>query len=287
MAEVLSVEDGDDLEAAEFLPVTVFHPDGAGRPVIFVRSWLGELAQYRRLARALGPDQPVYTVAPPAGDTAEDYPDSVEEWAGWLLDQCGADPFRGVPLGGHSFGGIVALELARLVGASSVPRLVMVDTSLPRTQPRRKRSVPHRVLRGLSQTLDHEPGDRLPYFNQQVRAATNRATRRLAPPSQRSATDGSTEQDVITSTGRRMPLLKRTIWTTYLRYEPRPIATPASIFRTSESVRRAGDPALGWLPWFDGSVEIVPISGGHIDVMGERHVAGLAAALRRSLDPEG
>jgi len=91
----------------------------------------------RRLARLLGPDQPFYSVAPHGLDS-ESIPPSIEQMAAerlpLILKVQPQGPFR---LGGYCNGGMVALEIARLLRGAGhhVDLVTLIDTPTLNVRP--------------------------------------------------------------------------------------------------------------------------------------------------------
>ncbi len=105
---------------------------GSRRPLFFVHPVGGSVFCYTELARALGPDQPVYGLqSPEDGGTA---PASLEEMAQRYLAALRAvqpeGPYR---LGGWSMGGVVAFEMARqlIARGEEVEQLAVLDVFAP------------------------------------------------------------------------------------------------------------------------------------------------------------
>ncbi len=277
--EVVSLQPDSPFESDEHHPVTVFHGEGQRVPLVFIRSWMDELVFYRTLARELGPDQPIYTVAPPTGARVEDFPQSVGEWADWILRRI--DAIHGpVILGGFSFGGVLALELARVISAapsaSLSPRgLLFLDTSLPRRHVKTEKSWMRRLANHLNAMADQDMAERREYLKQRYA----RRQRRIARKASNLSASDAAGQTVVTSTGQKMPLLTRAIWVSYLKYRAPEITLPTAVFWTRESARRAGDSALGWAPHLQGSYCVDPVPGEHFTFMGEGNVGRLAGML--------
>ena len=76
----LPATDEIDLEQAQAAEVLGFHLDGARPPLILIRTWKYEISKHQFLAAALGPDQPIYSLATPSGEKVEDYPATAEDW---------------------------------------------------------------------------------------------------------------------------------------------------------------------------------------------------------------
>src|SRR5262249_18032828 len=95
----------------------------------------GELISYSHLVRFLGPEQPVYGFQQMPPDTdAESLFRSVEAMAASYIEEMLSMHFSGpFLLGGYSFGGVVAFEMARQLTAKGhhVGLLAIVDESFP------------------------------------------------------------------------------------------------------------------------------------------------------------
>ena len=94
----------------------------------------GEVISYEPLARFLGTDQPLYGFRSPLTIQQDIRETSVPELASaYIRELQGFYPRGPYLLGGHSFGGLVAFEMARQLNALGAnPALVLlIDTKLP------------------------------------------------------------------------------------------------------------------------------------------------------------
>src|SRR5258708_14035331 len=106
-------------------------PHGDRASFFFVRGLGGTVLGFHHLARQMGPDQPFYGMQAPGLDGREPCLERVEDLALRYLEQLEiVQPEGPYLLGGYSFGGLVALEMARRLIAQDrkVGLLVMVDT---------------------------------------------------------------------------------------------------------------------------------------------------------------
>ncbi|HEY0409314.1 MAG TPA: non-ribosomal peptide synthetase, partial [Candidatus Dormibacteraeota bacterium] len=112
-------------------PMVALQTAGTRRPLFLVHPVGGSVFCYTELARALGPDQPVYGLQAPEEGPA---PASLEEMAERYLAALRAvqpeGPYR---LGGWSLGGVVAFEMARQLAArgEAVEQLAVLDVLAP------------------------------------------------------------------------------------------------------------------------------------------------------------
>jgi thioesterase domain-containing protein len=248
-------------------------------PIVFLHTWeTKEPAQFDALAREVGPLQPLYAVRPPDVAALARF-DRVADWVAYMrrrLDQLPVQPpYR---LAGWSFGGVVALELARALSVEgvAVTTVDLVDTWLPHHVPRtgRERLVKHvRILRRLPKS------DRRRY----VRVKAHRFPRAVAD------FGGEKAHNALNRVRRRVdadqpkidPRL-RAIWVPYFKYVPSAYPDPVTIYSSDKSVERnLGDEAIGWSPWLTGGLDVVRLPGTHDSLWGTAHIDVLAAALTK------
>ncbi|HEX2252400.1 MAG TPA: thioesterase domain-containing protein [Thermoanaerobaculia bacterium] len=121
-------------EVAAGSPLVAIQPQGGRPPFFCVHPSGGSVLCYLELARRLGPEQPFWGLQGPDPRHAVEPPGSVEAMAGHYLEALRAafprGPYR---LGGYSFGGYVAFEMARRLAAAGEPPAVVVllDTRAP------------------------------------------------------------------------------------------------------------------------------------------------------------
>ena len=302
-AHEISVDGEIDKDEAERADLIGLQLAGSRPPLFLIRTWTGEVNNHRRLARHLGPEQPIYSFAPPRGTRPEDFPKDAQEWAERMLAQVLEVPHRGpYRIGGWSFGGVIALEVAeRLVQSGrAVELLVMLDTRLPKQWPvrrrgRKRRSRLHKTVKRLDRFLELKTGrERLAFVRGRVARGgekfLNRATRlrerwerRNLPALKPGPEAGSEPGDYRTMTGHKMPQLQRAIWVAYLKYRPVGSSLRVVQLRTQESQTAAGDVMLGWSPWLHGDVESALLPGEHFNIFQEPHVAAMAERLEDAL----
>jgi thioesterase domain-containing protein len=114
-------------------PLVPIQPQGAKRPLFFIHPGGGSVLCYRHLARSLGPDQPLFGLQSPGLDGVRPPPTSVVAMAReYLAAIRQAQPHGPYSLGGWSFGGLVAYEIARLLRAAGeeVSALVIIDAGV-------------------------------------------------------------------------------------------------------------------------------------------------------------
>ena len=108
------------------------HPDGTKPPLFFVHPGGGTVLSYLELARNLDPDQPVYGLESLDLDEEQTLHNKVEDMAAYYIQVMQTIQTQGpYQIGGWSFGGLVAFEIAQQLQAQgqSVSTVVLLDTS--------------------------------------------------------------------------------------------------------------------------------------------------------------
>jgi thioesterase domain-containing protein/acyl carrier protein len=242
---------------------------------------LGYAPHFIRLARRLGPQQPFYSFCfeYPAGAAAAAL--TVEQLAECLLpDVRAVQPSGPYLLGGWSFGGLVAVEMARQLRrqGAAVALLALFDTAGPgypasrpwagRLEEHLRRMRPLGLARGCAYALSRLAGG--------ARCALLRARRAL---------------------GRLLGRGKRNPWARVMRLETAYLFGLArcpgrlTLFVGTETLAEAAaevdvvaDPCLGWEAVAEEGVDTHTVRGGHLTLFEEPGLSELAEALRRCLN---
>jgi amino acid adenylation domain-containing protein len=117
-------------------PLVAIQPAGAQRPFFAVHPIGGNVLCYTDLARALGPDQPFYGLQAIDPAEAADQEVRVEDMAAsYIAALRTIQPHGPYQLGGWSFGGLVAFEMAQQLRrqGQEVGVLALLDSSPPAT----------------------------------------------------------------------------------------------------------------------------------------------------------
>ncbi|MCU0269949.1 MAG: alpha/beta fold hydrolase [Acidimicrobiales bacterium] len=251
-----------------------------GRPLVVVQSYPPEQSNAERL-RALLPGRAVHPLVAPSMTDSTMLTRAVD----WVrvhrtaLDADGVEP--PYLLLGWSFGGVLALELARELVAQGRPvaYLGLLDTVRPELRPLRLRdAVPYHLAEaGLL-----EPSERRDYLvstakiraHRRLRSTTARVARRVAPGRRRAADPAPRPAHPNVRSVRR----------SYLNDAGMPIDVPAVLYTTRASVDRCGgDPSLRWAPFLRGGFEVVPVPGNHHSLWEPPNLEVVAGEIARSL----
>jgi thioesterase domain-containing protein/acyl carrier protein len=292
MAQVLSEEDGPQ----PWSPLVPIQPLGSKTPFFCVHAVGGQVLTFYHLARHLGQDQPFYGIQAPALFEIEDESTSIEQMAAQYVEAVRVlQPVGPYLLGGFSFGGTVAFEMACQLQkqGQQVALLAVMDTHSPLFMHQLPEDDEVHQLVGLAWVtarqkgkyleLDPEvlrrlePEERLNYFLKEMKDAD------LTP------------QDVEISLLRRFLVGYSVRQRAQRRYFPDyAFNGSVTLFRCEEEdqetvkmMERAGvdaqDPAYGWGGFSVGPVDIHRVAGHHDRMCEEPFVQDLAAALQACL----
>ena len=237
-------------------------PQGHRPPFFCVHGLGGAVLRFKDLARHMAPDQPFYGIQPQGIDGGASLLRSVEEMASRYITEMrnvqGEGPYY---IGGYSFGGLVAFEMARQLdqGGEEVAFLGLLDT-----YPGRPKS--SAVL--LSTLLGMPREQQIAYVTRKITKYRRGFKRRW---------DALFLPKALKET-------REVLAQAEMAYQPKTYSGSASWLRASEkALRGADDPANDWSRWIQGGVEIVEIDGDHGSIMNEPMVAVFAAKLKGCL----
>jgi acyl transferase domain-containing protein/thioesterase domain-containing protein/aryl carrier-like protein len=289
-AEILRVELGlaasEPVAAAKASPhpsrwssLVAMQPLGTRSPFYCVAGMGGNLANLRRLALLVGPDQPFYGLQPPGLDGREERLYRVEDLALHYLEQILAfQPAGPFSVGGYSGGGVAAYEVCRQLAERGhvVAFLGLLDSfspSLPRRSTLARASIHARrtATEGPSYLLDLATR-RLDYEQREATRLTTRWLGKVFPERYRYANIG--DSWIIAEHA----------------YVPGTYAGAATLFRAAEetalslSTAYDVDEQHGWGRFVLGGVGVERCPGNHASMCEEPHVRALAASLRHALE---
>jgi aspartate racemase len=237
--------------------------DGSKPPFFFVHGLGGTVLRFHELARHMVPDQPFYGIQAPGLNGKQPCLTSVDEYAAYYLEQLlGVQPEGPYFLGGYSFGGLVALEMARGLAerGQEVALLALVDT-YP--------GVPKSAGSLLGTFFSLSTDQKLAYAKKRIKRYRKGIKRRI---------------DLL-----RMPRPLKNVRdacaVAECRYVPRVYPGKIVLFRASEKALRGLDDAQGgWSQYAAAGLETHEIDADHGNILNEPKVQHLAAKLRASLE---
>jgi len=252
-------------------------------PLVALHTWTDEAARYAALSAAMG-DAAIVSILAPSPD-AGPLPRRVEQW----VDHCDValgtapvePPYR---LVGWSFGGVVAVELARRLQERGVDVsfVGMIDTTRPRRAPLSGREfVWYHLGAAAAMADDHE---RLPYLTKRGLYLAHRRFPRLGAATRTALVRAGLRHEAVRPPSEKpTDPLKIAIHTSYLNYRGAPVPFPVSLYACERTVARSSEPALRWNGFLHGGFELVTISGGHFTLWEPEHIGAVGAAITRSL----
>jgi amino acid adenylation domain-containing protein len=278
-------------------PVVPLRVGDARVPLFVVHPASGHVLCYQELARRLGEGRSLYALRDPAHDEGLDEEQPLEALAARYVEEIRQVRAEGpYAIGGYSFGGLVAFEMARQLAAAgeAVPLLAILDTASPAVVARTFARSDHATLLAiLVREVLRRPEIEVEDLAAELRggereAEIDRALEqllRLQPSRDEKRLD-------LRDNARRFLRDQARVFAARLamgrRYTPRPFPGDLVCFQSAETrqaiVERGEDPLLGWGELCGGSVEVAAVPGTHSTLLSPPHVEPLAAALRQRLD---
>ncbi|PSB55138.1 non-ribosomal peptide synthetase, partial [Chamaesiphon polymorphus] len=300
--EQLAISIGTDLATDKlWSPLVPIQPKGSLPPFFCVAGAGGNVMYFHELSQYLGKDRPFYGLQAQGLDGETPPLESVEEIASQYIEAIETVEQVGPYfLGGHSFGGKVAFEMAQqLQRKGQMVYLTILDTTAPVSQPARQdddrsnwdsaqwisavASIVEELI-GENLAISYEdisdltPDEQFSYFKQQLEMVG------FLPP----------QTDIKLVRG-LLQVYRVQSQTDYVPLNTAPI--PITLFRArdigSEEENSTNleqenpldkDPAWGWNQFSDGVVDIHTVPGSHISMLNKPHVQILAQHLQKSLD---
>jgi len=279
----------EDKKESAWSALVPLQPEGTQPPLYCMHAAGGDVLFYRDLARHLGRDQPVYGLQARGMSRIETTHNSVEEMAAYYLDAIRAfQPQGPYYLGGSSFGGLVAFEMARQLDALGQPvgLLALFDTYAP-GYPKRLHSLMiqaridrlidrfHTIRENLSLL---SPREKIQYLTAKAKKAKKMLWRKFAWKKNEFAIKFST------ATGKPLPAdLQRNhkaIAQALRDYKPKPYHGELTLFRAkTQPAGIVPDETLGWNELALGGLRIYEVPGLHGVVTVDPHAKFLAEKL--------
>jgi thioesterase domain-containing protein len=248
---------------------------------------------YAELARLLGPQQPVYGLQASGLEDGEPADTRIEDMAACYVEAMRSVQPRGpYCLGGYSFGGVVAFEMARLLQAQGeqVALLALFDTYAPHMPGVWRQLWRPRILIGFLRNLFYWVRDfwRRPGGARQALARTRGLARAVWPRLGRRADPLPTEAAVLNVLG-DVSEERRRLLVAHLRalesYRPRAYGGRLTLFRVrGMRLFHTYDTELGWRKLATGGIEVRMIRGAHYDILKRPALDALGTDLKAILD---
>ena len=262
-------------------------PNGKRIPLFCVHAVGGDVLFYEQLARALGPDQPFYAFRSALITRENQRQTTVEELASiYVREMREFFPQGPYIIGGASYGGLIAFEMARQMHVQGAPPalLLMFDTSVPGSEeivdPKDRASTFWRNLRreGAPYLLRKAEvkrrywGENLARRARTITCSAYRLAGRKLPVDLRYFEIDQAHRDAIA------------------RYTFRPCPAKVTLIRAMdrgpEVLGKREHPTLGWGPLAQGGVEIIDVPTLHMYMLFDPYVTTFAETLKTILPQE-
>ncbi|MDQ2921580.1 MAG: thioesterase domain-containing protein [Acidobacteriota bacterium] len=276
--------------ASRWSSLVAIQPGGRKQPFFCVHAVGGNVLEYHDLARHLGPDQPFYALQSQGLDGKQAPLTRIDEMASLYLKEVRAvQPHGPYLIGGRSFGGIVAFEMACQLHSEGeeVKLLALLDTYpighyklLPSED--KRNSCSYRFAKRFE---SHTRNLRQLRFKRKLQYLWNKL--RYVPAKTKGQVWGSVFK-LYREGARPIPRLLRNIeqinFAAARNYVPRVYPGKVTLFLASADLTASYDLKEGWEALAGEGLEVHEIEGDHINIIKEPFVGQLAAELNACLD---
>jgi len=251
-------------------------PEGTKPPLFFLHAVGPSILNYQNLLPYLDSDQPVYALQAKGLDETQPLLDRMDKMAAqYIQDIKAVQPHGPYYLAGHSFGGIMAFEMAQQLQqqGENVGLLGLFDAATPALSYCQTPPIVYQLyIHALN--LIEAPG-----LSQKWRYLSERAIPLLRKIFSRSK---STPVQPLPEIYQRIDQIDRAA---LRRYSPQPYSGVITLFRAREKdPKQFYDAHLGWKYLAEGSLSIHDVPGHHLSLMQEPNVAALATTLQHELN---
>ncbi|MEK8015446.1 MAG: amino acid adenylation domain-containing protein [Candidatus Parabeggiatoa sp.] len=278
-------------------PLVAIQPLGSKRPFFCMPGSGGNVIYFHQLARHLGTEQPFYALQARGLDGESEPFTCVEDIADYYLEAIRTvQPQGPYLLGGHSFGALVAFEMAYQLQrqGQNVARLAILD--MPALRPDRHPTEldwnDAKWMATIAHILESLSGENLGLSNEDFQPLDAQA--QLSLLKARLERVNLLPQETSINTVRGIVQVIKADELAFLRYVP-PTGYPnrITLFKTSGvyqdelgmlDEKIPDDPAWGWGRLSSEPVEVYRVQGNHSTMLTEPHVQVLADKLRECLE---
>jgi amino acid adenylation domain-containing protein len=245
----------DPKQAPAFSSLVPVQPVGTERPFFLVHGMGGHVLRFRALVRHFAPAQPVFALQAQGLSREAPCLNRVEDMADRYVEEIRAAQREGpYSLGGYSFGGLVALEIARRLKdlGQEVEYLALIDTFAGK--PATTNSLLRRFLR-LSRD------EKISYLSRKMRKKVRRTIAGAALPA-------------------AVKAVRQACADAERSYQPRVFEGKISLFLPSrKSLRNSTAEDGGWGDFAAQGVVVYEIPGDHGDIVDEPSAGELARLI--------
>ncbi len=262
---------------APWSPLVCLQPKGNQTPLFFVHAAGGIVFRYLQVAALLGAERPFYGLQARGIEKGDPFYSSIEEMAAHYVEAIrSVQPTGPYLIGGWSFGGSVAFEMARLLEKSgeAVPVVLMVDAPSPWVDSFAEDDVEFLLERlrpaaGLAlEAIDQ-------YSSKEAKLAYLINEQRLA---------GLFAPDIDDAYARHRLALHKHHNEIICRYRPTgSIAGKLVFYKPMETIPfdvRMKEPTTEWIPFAQGGIDVDDAPGNHFNMFSSTNGPVLAEKLK-------
>lgn len=272
-------------------PLVPIKPQGVRPPFYCVHGAGGNILEFNHMARYIPDSLPLYGIQAQGLDGKLPWLSRVEDMAALYIKEITAfQPQGPYYLGGSSFGGLVAYEMACQMRAIGLPigLLALFDTGtpdypqyLPSTTvlQRKWNNMLQRIKLHWGNLRDLEPQKRWEYIHEKAGKVGNEWHKRA-----RRAGKWLTKHYEYMTLPPAIRDVRKSGHQASQTYDPKPYDGKVTLFRATEQPRGIiPDPTLGWGRLVRGPLEIIEVPGHHGSLIREPRVRILVARLVEAL----
>ena len=282
LAKLVDNKKGDKIKGHSVIPLK---PGGTRTPLYLIHGIGLNAQRFKNLAQHFDDDQPVFGLQGIGINGVENSLETVEEIAAQYIDHISKlNPEGPYALAGHSYGGIIAYEMARQLKyqGKKVNLLAMLDTYLENhfwhASPLRKKIATLRYHVGEKLAILKEISGSRDHFKFRLNRRINNFSEKYVTPDSEIKRQKQLERKNINAV---MEMSKRIM----NQYQIVPQEFEVDLLRAKEVTYYMPDPVhLGWKNAALNGVNIYHVPGSHVDLIDPPHDAETARALQCVLD---
>lgn len=293
LAEILSQEDWEEPEGS-LVPI---HPTGNRLPLYCIHAVGGNVMFYSDLAKYLHKDQPLYGLQARRLAGRQVGHGTIEEMAEFYIKEIVEHQPEGpYCLGGSSFGGLVAYEMARQLSqqGKEIGILALFDTSTPEYKKNRLPGTStfqlkaHKLIERIQlhkANLDVLAGaEKANYVLEKVKKLIFQYRRSLRNRRSKMVRKLYSEFKGKGALPKKYIQLEDQLMRAQHKFAPKPYPGKVTLFRASiQPYGLSPDPLLGWQLYVN-EVDVTEVVGHHTSIVAEPYVRGLATVLNVHLE---
>ncbi len=272
-------------QSASWSSLVAIQPKGSKPPFFFVHPLEGNILSHYKLACYLDAEQPLYGLQAQGLDGQQAAYNRIEDMASHYIKEIKTvQPFGPYFIGGYSFGGLVAYEMAQQLDkqGEKVACLVLFDTSVPGAISRL--SMWQRLPLHLKKLSQNGPA----YFQHKLKGWLPWLKYLFKYQLQKIVCKFYQSAELPLPQKVRRVYLKEAHSEAAEKYIPQTYKGKVTLLAVEEQMRVEGegfelDPNLGWSNLAAGGLEIHRIPGDHISLLREPHVQVVAEKLQACL----